>query len=246
MITITQTAKALTVNRTSSFLANGGTGPYLFEVEAGGAGGSITLEGLYTAPAAVNPDPSKAFDVVRVTDSLGDTATSKILVADTLSIFCEVLQRELNLPDGRVYLFNEKIMKPTDSGVYIAVSVLSDRPFGNNRRFIHSGTPGSEQYITVVSRIGVDVMSRSHEARDRRFEVLMALASDYSIKQQEANGFQISRLPLSAQIANLSAIDGAAIPFRFHFDVNITHSVSKSAPVSYYSTFNDPLYVINS
>src|SRR4051812_24524825 len=109
-LTLRASKSALGPGLTASFLGSGGTEPYTYSVLPDGAGGTINSStGLYTAPAAVNGDPRLSTDTIMVTDSLAATATLPILVTDPLGLFCEVIQRELALADGRVYLWDQKI-----------------------------------------------------------------------------------------------------------------------------------------
>jgi alpha-tubulin suppressor-like RCC1 family protein len=63
------------VNDTYTFVASGGTAPYIYSVASGG--GSIdNATGVYTAPAA------SGNAVIQVTDAVGATATSNMLITD--------------------------------------------------------------------------------------------------------------------------------------------------------------------
>ncbi len=241
-ISVLQSSKAIVNGRTASFMGVGGVEPYAYSVVSGGAGGSIdSVTGVYTAPLDLSRDPSKSFDVIEVTDAALELATGRILIGDPLKLFCEIIQTEMGLDEGRVYLWDQKIMQPKDSAIYVAVSILSDRPFAsNNRPVAGSGGLTSEQYVNTISTLGVDIMSRGPGARDRRHEILMALGSTYSQQQQEANGFSIGRLPVGSRFVNISQVDGAAIPYRFHIDVNLQYSYRKSSPVAYFDDFDSP------
>lgn len=237
---LTGTKTAVGIGLTASFLATGGTAPYVYSVRPGGAGGTIDDEsGLYTAPSLLSDDPKKLFDTIVAEDDNGTKATAQILVGDALLLFCEILQRELGLEQGRVFLWDQKIFQPTDQGLYIAVSVATGHPFANN---IQAGTDGwnnSVQTLNMMATLDLDIISRGVGALRRKEEVIMALDSIYSQSQQEGNSFYIGKLPPTAKFVNLSVIDGAAIPYRFRISVNIQYSVSKTKPVEYFGTFED-------
>lgn len=239
-LALTQTFTAVAPRISSSFLAVGGNSPYTYEVLPGGAGGSINSStGLYTAPNQFNSDPSKAYDTIRVTDATSATTTSKILVGSPLLLFCDVLQHELGLANGRVYLWDQKIFQPTDDGLYIAVSVLSCKAFGNDIKADPTlGWSNPIQSINMLATLDVDIISRGPDARDRKEEVVLAFNSLYAQSQQEANSFYIGKLPPGARFVNLSEIDGAAIPYRFKISVNLQYMVVKQKSTSdYYDTF---------
>jgi hypothetical protein len=238
-LALAQTLTALAVNLTASFLATGGTPSYTYSVRANGAGGTIDpSSGIYTAPAQVASDPSHLYDTIQVTDSLGTIATSQILVGTPLLLFCEILQTQLGLAPGRVYLWDQKVMQPTDAGLYIAVSVPSCKPFGVTNQPDGSGSGlNSVQVAHMLATLDIDIISRGPDARDRKEEVLLALDSNYSRSQQEANSFSIGKLPEGSRFLNLSQIDGAAIPYRYKISMNVQYAVTKTNAVPYYDAF---------
>lgn len=247
-LALTQSATAVGINIQSSFLATGGTPPYTYSIRQTppGAGGTIDPStGIYTAPALVNGGsygpPKQLYDIVQVQDSLNAIATASILVGDALLLFCEILQNFLGLPNGRVYLWDQKMAQPTDSGLYIAVQVLNCKPFANVNKFDGSGSnSNSDQYVNNMATLQLDIISRDTEARDRKEQVLMALASNYSQNQQVANSFFIGKLPAGSQFVNLSEQDGAAIPYRFSISVGIQFTKIMVQAVSSFDSFQTP------
>lgn len=225
------------------FLAAGGTPPYVYAVTPGGAGGSINAStGAYTAPSALTAYPaSKLYDTITVTDSLAATASAQILVASPLFLFCEIIQNQLGLDNNHVYLFDQKIFQPTDSGLYVIIGVGTPKPFANNNRLMPDGT--TVQSVNMQAILGVEVISRGPAARDQKELVILALNSTYSQQQQEANGFYIGKI--STSFINLSQVDGAAIPYRFHIDVAIQYSVSLTSTSGVYDTFDQPQIYTN-
>lgn len=244
-LSLIQTKTAIGIGLTSSFLAQGGTAPYTYSVLSGPntAGGTINSStGVYTAPSIYNSSPNKAYDTIQVTDSLANTATSRILIGNALILFCDILQTGLGLEDGRVYTWDQKIFEPKDYSMYIAVSVLYSKPFGNTTYFKHS-TMQTIQSINMLDNIQIDLISRGPEARDKRAQVLMALNSQYAEQQQEFNSFFIGKLPTGFN--NLSQIDGAAIPYRFQISVNLQYFTKYIQNVDYYDTFEEPSVIVN-
>ncbi len=241
-LVLAQSATAVAVNITASFLASGGSAPYLYSVLPGGAGGTIDpSSGVYTAPAVVSSDPAALYDTVQVDDYAAATATAQILVGTPLLLFCEVLQREMGLANGRVYLWDQKLMQPTDSGLYIAVSVPSCKPFANiNRPSSSGGGMVAQQSVNMQATANVDIISRGPAARDRKEEVILAFGSNYAQTQQEANSFYIARLPSSGRFLNLSDVDGAAIPYRYRIPINLLYAVSKTKAIQSFNDFTSP------
>lgn len=243
-LSILTSYSAITPGKKVSFKGVGGVEPYTYTVTAGGAGGTIDSNGLYTAPDVLPVDPSKAFDTITVTDSdvTPVSVSTTILVGGALLMTCDILQKELGLAAGRVYLWSQKIMQPTDSALYVAVSVISSKILGNNRRNAESVSDlSSDQSVNVLATLGIDIISRSTEALHRKEEVLLALNSDYALKQQELNSFRIGTTPAGGQFTNLSGIDGAAIPYRFHIPINIQYVYTKMKTVDYFDSFSRSL-----
>lgn len=249
MISMVQSATAVAANIQAQFIASGGVAPYVYAVlgygSGGGAGGTIDAStGAYTAPTTVQTNPRFLFDTIEATDADGNTAQTRILVGTPFMLFCDIIQQQMGLPQGRVYLWDQKLMQPTDSEIYIAVSVMNPKPFGSSN---YVNADGNEvQTVSMGATLDVDVISRSAAARDRKEEIILALASIYSRQQQTANSFYIARLPQHSGFQNLSEVDGAAIPYRYRISVGIMYKVTKVIPGSYFDTFTQPTIVVNS
>lgn len=234
---LTATTTAIAAGLTSSFLATGGVEPYVYSVLPDGAGGSIDPDtGIYQAPQILSFEPKKAFDTVVVTDANAATTQLKILVGTPIQLFCDIIQTELGLAPGRVYLWDQKINEPKDSGLYVAVAIMTCKPFGNV-----TATEGDEdglnanQSVNMQATVAIDLISRGTEARDRKEEIIFALNSIYAQQQQELNSFYIGKL--SPRFVNLSPVDGAAIPYRFSITVNMQYFVKRVKPVPYFDDF---------
>lgn len=243
-LSLTQNLTAISPGMTAYFLGIGGLEPYAYSVLPGGAGGSIDpVSGQYAAPAVMGSTPATLYDTIQVTDANNDTATAQILVGNALFLFCEVLQKEMGLSNGRVYLWDQKLFQPTDNDLYIAVSVPSCKPFSNvTKPAIVGGQPDwsqVEQSVNMLATLDIDIMSRGPAARDRKEEIILAFNSLYAQSQQEANSFYIGKLPPGARFVNLSMIDGAAIPYRFRISVNLQYAFKKTKAADYFDTFSD-------
>lgn len=222
------------------FGAFGGTPPYVYSL-ASGYGTIDPATGFYTAPS-IQPDPRAQPTIVEVTDANGDTAESEIFICTALQLLGRIIQRELGLEEGRVYLWDQKINAPTDKGLFIAISALSPKCYANINKF-NPDTQNQEQQSSWATDVDVDIISRGPEARDRKEEVVMALKSQYSEQQQERNSFAIASIPTA--IRNLSEIDGTAIPYRFNFSLRLLYTVKKIQPAGYMDTFPTPTVLVD-
>ncbi len=91
--------------------------------------------------------------------------------------------------------------------------------------------------------LGLDIISRGPAARDQKELVIAALNSNYSEQQQEKNAFYIGKI--STGFANLSNIDGAAIPYRFHISCAFQYTVTVSQAIPYLDSFQTSVVDIN-
>lgn len=240
-LSLISNASAMATNITLPFAGIGGATPYVYSVVGGGAGGMINSStGVYTSPNVTG------VDTILVTDASSNTAELDISVCAPIELVCDVIQNQMSLGVGQVYLYNQKLLIPTDSALYIAVGVLSCKPFGNNRSYV-SGSGSSLQQVQSTNfqaTLSIDIMSRNTQALLRKEEVILALGSSYAESQMELNSFYIA--PISSSFINLSEIDGAAIPYRFNISVNIQYLVQKTTATSDFTDFEQPILTTNS
>lgn len=245
-LTLSKSVSAMAVGRVTSVVGQGGTEPYAYSLGPSGPGGSIdAATGFYTAPAAVPVDPSLTVETIIVTDAAAATASGGILITSPVGLLAEILQSELGLADGRVWLWDQKNFEPEDDDLYMILSVPSIKVFGNTLVPDSSGSGvNAVQSCNVQALVDIDIKSRSIEAFNRKEEVLLALKSVYAQSQQVANSFFIGKLPAGGQFVNLSLVDGAAIPYRYRISVFMQYAFVKTKAVPYFDTFQDSTVTI--
>lgn len=134
-LSLAQNATAIGFSNTTYFAASGGTSPYTYSVLGGGVGGTINpYTGKYTAP--IGPIAENKRDTIQVIDSVSAIANSTILVDGALGLFCDIIQNQMSLDSTHIYFWDQKIMQPTDSNLYVAISVPMCKPFGNNISYV--------------------------------------------------------------------------------------------------------------
>lgn len=205
------------------FEAIGGSEPYSYEVSEGG--GSIDADGIYTASG------SKIERIkIKVTDNIGSIKFSTVSVATYLHLIAHIIRTELSLDSDQVYIYNQKINIPTDDKLYVAVILENTKVISSSSKF-NDGV----EYRAVASfnTVKIDILSKTTEALIRKDEVISSLRGIFSQRVQNSNTFKIADIPSSA--ANISQVDGSAIPYRFNISINVT-AVSKSEKsVDYYN-----------
>lgn len=207
-----------------------GAEPYLYSVLPGGIGGSISADGIYTAPASIG------VDTIQAVDDLGEIATFKVYVGTPLHLVGDIVRKYMGLDEDQVYLYNQKYKIPPDQRIYIAISQLTSRAFGSSSKTVN----GIETIAAnIISPIDITIQSRSMDALLRKEEIILALDSEYARRQQELNGFYIGKL--SANIVPLNQEEGAAIPYMFNLTVNLQYSYRKSNNSLYFDDFENTL-----
>lgn len=233
-LAIIQSVSALAPSLSIPFGATGGTAPYAWSVLPGGAGGSIdTSTGQYTSPSGTGTD------IIQVMDAALATATYDINIGTPLELVCDIIQSQMGLSQGQVYLYNQKINIPTDSRLYVAVGVLSCKPFGNRPRYTSGSGLTAVQSINMSAQLSIDILSRGPAARDQKEQVLLALSSPYAQSQMELNSFYIA--PISSAFVNISEVEAAAIPYRFNISVGLQYFSTLNTATPYFDTFSPPV-----
>ncbi len=232
MIVIKSNSDSLRENSSMVFVASGGTPPYTYSVLPGGAGGSINSStGLYQS------SNSFGIDTIVATDSLLATGQKQVFIRHPIQLFCDVIQKYMGLSSDQIYIYNQKWDIPSDSRLYIAVGVMYSKPFASGK--VYDTASGFEETIRVTTQtqLKLDLLSRGMDALFRQDEVVMALKSDYSKRQQGLNGFMICNLP--GQFNDLSGEEGASMLTRFNATANIQFSRIKKNQSEYFDNFSE-------
>lgn len=167
-------------------------------------------------------------------------------------IICDIIQHELNLPDNygktsngdvipSVIIYAQNIKLFNTDKMQITVRTVSQRVWSNrNETKEVDGTFAEIQDINESRMMQIDVYSRNNDARERFWEVSMALKSVYAQQQMDLYNFKIGTMTNSQ---NTSGIDGGSDINRFTVTFNVLTHQQKQKAVDYYdkfeTTFND-------
>lgn len=158
-------------------------------------------------------------------------------MAEPIKQICRILQNQLDIPEGNIWIYNQKRNIPNDFGTYYVVSYLGQRVISNIRRE-EATVDGLVEYQSLhsLANLMIDVFSRGKDAREARDNAIMALNSTYSQQVQEANGFQIARN--SFQVTNTSEVEGVAELNRYSISFNVTYMSETRKSIDYFDTFS--------
>ena len=223
-------------NRTI-FQANFGEGPYTYEIDPRNTiNGSIDENGVYTAPRK----GKGGVETIIVTDSNGVKKTATIGVMSVYQLVCDIIQKEMDMPNGSVFLYNQKITIPKGQDMVISLQILDSKIVSNSLKTIDGIDVQSVNKRAVLQ---IDLWSRSMEAVNRKEEIVMALASRYAESQMENCAFKIGKIP--SNFVNLSSEEGSAIPYRFNISIPIQYYVEKRKEISFYENFENVNIITN-
>jgi hypothetical protein len=156
---------------------------------------------------------------------------------EPIKVLADVIRDEMSLDAGHIMLSFQKWGIPQDDGLYVALSVLSGKPIGNNNFLEDAGTDAANevQQVAMQELVQIDVMSFGESARARKEEILMALASQRCLRAQGDYGFQIARVPQG--FANASSLEETKYLNRYTTTLIIKSIKTKVKAAEFYDTF---------
>lgn len=161
----------------------------------------------------------------------------------TLAILKNIIDTKMNMSAGRVWAYNADVDLPKDGNLFIVLRMVYRSPIANNIKYV-STDEGLEEHqsMNVAEDIIISLLSQTTEARDRAYEVQMALGSTYSIQQQELNNLHISRI---GEVYDASFLEATSRLNRFDVKCRVLRSYDIINSVDYFDTFSVNLWVNN-
>ena len=167
-------------------------------------------------------------------------------------ILVDIIKHELNLPDNygmtsngdiipSVIIYGQNIKLFNTDKMQVTVRTVNQNVWSNRSEFKQIDGKFTEiQDINERRMMQVDVYSRNNDARERFWEVAMALQSTYAAQQMDLYNFKIGTMTNSQ---NTSGLDGGSDINRFTISFNVLTHQQKQKTVDYYdkftTTFND-------
>ena len=162
---------------------------------------------------------------------------------NSLDIIKQILDKEMGMPAGRVWAYNANVDLPKDKDLFIVLSYMSRKPYSNNVRYKGDVENLKEvQTMNVCEEIIISLLSQNTQARDRAYEVQMALGSTYSQQVQEQNKMHISRL---GDVYDVSFVEATSRLNRFDVRCRVIRSYSKIKDIDYYNQYSVKQYLFD-
>lgn len=157
-------------------------------------------------------------------------------MASTLDFIKQIIDHELKLPQGRVWAYNGNQDIPKDKDLFIVLSFRQKTPYSNNSKYVHTENGGLNEVQTTNMRedILISCISQNTQARDRCYEVLLALGGMYSQYIQEKNHLHIST---TNNIEDNSFIEATSNLNRFDLECTVMRAYQKVQAIDYYDKF---------
>lgn len=153
----------------------------------------------------------------------------------TLDIIKQIIDKQLDMPKDRVWAYNGNNDLPQDAGLFIVLSYMTRTPYGNNIRYVNTENGLAEiQTINFSENILISCISQNTEARDRVYEVLLALKSSYAQYIQEKNHIHLST---TDEILDSSFLEASSRVNRFDVRCSVMRGYDKINDVDYYDKF---------
>ena len=156
-------------------------------------------------------------------------------MGSTLDIIKQIIDSEMNMPQGRVWAFNADMDLPKDSDLFVILYLKEQTPISNTVKYV-STKDGMEEHqsINIKEEITISLVSRSTQARDRAPEVHMALNSFYSRHMQAKNKMHISIL---GEVYDASYKEASSMLNRYDCRIRVLKSYAKIKAIDYFDKF---------
>jgi len=163
-------------------------------------------------------------------------------MTEPIKLIRDILISEMGIDSSRIWIYNADAILPTDDNLFIVLQIKSRQPYSNNIRYEEDGTGLKEiQSMNVAEVIQIDICSKNTEARERAYEVQLALRSTKAIQSQEANSYSISRI---APVQDISFLEATSRLNRYSCEVRVLSVYTKTKNVDFYGTFNSELSLV--
>ena len=155
---------------------------------------------------------------------------------EPVKVIADIISHEMDLPNDRIFIYNDGRELPKDDGLYIVLSVMSRPPFGAKSSYKETEDGLVEvQTLNVKETIIASAVSKNTDARTRAYEVQMAVNSVFSEQKQEEYGCHISMI---APVRDMSFLENTARLNRFDTEITLLAAYEKVKDIDYFDTYS--------
>lgn len=156
-------------------------------------------------------------------------------MSSSLDTILQILVNEMELPEDRIWAYNQDNDIPRDSNLFIILSYGSRKPFSNNIKYRPTADGLEEvQSMNVCEEVIISLLSRNNEARDRAYEPHMAMNSTFSRQLQGKEHIHIS---IIGDVWDASFLEETSRINRFDCKIRVFKSYDKVKAVDYYDKY---------
>jgi hypothetical protein len=156
---------------------------------------------------------------------------------EVIKIVCDIIKNQLGLSNDQIWIYNQKVNIPTDDKMYVVVSFDDEEVFGTN---LHPKNKeeglDEEVWMNVRTNISINTFSSGNSARLRKYEIIAAMKSVYSVQQQEKYQMQIAKIPKVFMDASFATPTQRL--FSYHYEYSIMHVEKIAHDVDFYNDFS--------
>lgn len=163
-----------------------------------------------------------------------------------IQVIGDILRHEMNLKEDQTVLKDQAFGIPPDERLYISVGLMGGHTFAVKNRWVNNpvdNTLRQDQSVNRRELLSIVLYSKSTAALERNWEIPLALNSTYAQQVQEAQSFNIAKVPLS--MGDISDQEGAARLYRYSYTWAILTAYQKTTDIEYFDSFATPEVVSN-
>lgn len=149
-------------------------------------------------------------------------------MAEVDELLAGIIATDTGIDPSRIVLYNQNYTAPSDSGIYIIIATEGFTRLG----LINDYDPDTDEEVKTVygiTRINVEITSKSRAALERKEEILMAIISTHA--QQVCEEYKI-RISQAGDILDLTLIEGASALHRYRIPVVIFSAKEKRSAIT--------------
>lgn len=162
-----------------------------------------------------------------------------------------LLLSELNLPENygtannkiipSVYVYSPLISLGNTNKLQIGIKSINSTIVANNtyeRTVVIEGTETYQEVkeCTINDMIQIDIMSKNNDAKNRRYEVVTALTSNYAKQLQDKYNVRLFDIP--SNVTNTQRAEGAANIYRYTLTLTAQYMKVYTKTIDYYNKFS--------